>query len=245
MAGLILLDVALGVIGLYLLRTFIRPCGLPLPPGPKRKPIIGNLLDLPQSFDWLHWATYKDLYGPLLLASFGLVGLTLVCRPNLVRVDIRKEHYYLERCQGCIQSPREKVLALLQPPHLPHGRRDVRSIFLPNSAPCQLIDGRSGSQMWLGERALHAIIRRPLPLLPQEHLPADGLQECDRAVRDVAADRVTPLLVEMSGYAGAPARSCANVSCFLSLSYGACVGPVMQLGGSDHSENLPWVYDRD
>lgn len=37
----------------------------PLPPGPKPKPIIGNLTDLPPPGvkEWLHWARHKDLYG--------------------------------------------------------------------------------------------------------------------------------------------------------------------------------------
>ena len=35
-----------------------------LPPGPKRKPLIGNLLDLPKGeFDWIHWLRHKELYG--------------------------------------------------------------------------------------------------------------------------------------------------------------------------------------
>jgi hypothetical protein len=36
-----------------------------LPPGPKGKPIIGNLLDLPApgTQEWQHWLKHKDLYG--------------------------------------------------------------------------------------------------------------------------------------------------------------------------------------
>lgn len=38
---------------------------LPLPPGPKQKPIIGNLKDLPSpdQQDWMHWLKFKELYG--------------------------------------------------------------------------------------------------------------------------------------------------------------------------------------
>ncbi|KAF7358162.1 O-methylsterigmatocystin oxidoreductase [Mycena venus] len=33
------------------------------PPGPRGWPIIGNLFGVPTEFEWLHWTTYKELYG--------------------------------------------------------------------------------------------------------------------------------------------------------------------------------------
>ncbi|KAJ7208999.1 hypothetical protein GGX14DRAFT_633191, partial [Mycena pura] len=33
------------------------------PPGPRGWPIIGNLFGVPTEFEWLHWATYKGIYG--------------------------------------------------------------------------------------------------------------------------------------------------------------------------------------
>ncbi|KAK7046325.1 O-methylsterigmatocystin oxidoreductase [Favolaschia claudopus] len=35
------------------------------PPGPRGWPIIGNLLDMPTEFEWLHWERFKDIYGPV------------------------------------------------------------------------------------------------------------------------------------------------------------------------------------
>lgn len=36
---------------------------LPLPPGPRGWPILGSFFEMPESFEWLHWAKFKGLYG--------------------------------------------------------------------------------------------------------------------------------------------------------------------------------------
>lgn len=50
----------------------------PLPPGPKGKPIIGNLKDLPPpgAQEWQHWLKHKDVYGPL--SSITVFGQTSI-----------------------------------------------------------------------------------------------------------------------------------------------------------------------
>ena len=65
------IDVLLACVGLYTLKRIYSTCAPsgrpPLPPGPKPKPVIGNLLDMPPAgqLEWLHWAKHKDLYGEL------------------------------------------------------------------------------------------------------------------------------------------------------------------------------------
>lgn len=60
-------SVVLGVLALYVVKTVLmrkKPLG-PLPPGPKGKPVVGNISDLPPpgTQDWVHWLKHKDLYG--------------------------------------------------------------------------------------------------------------------------------------------------------------------------------------
>lgn len=51
---------------------------LPLPPGPKGLPLLGNVQDLPQpgETEWHHWLKHKDLYGPV--SSITVLGQTFV-----------------------------------------------------------------------------------------------------------------------------------------------------------------------
>lgn len=40
-----------------------NPKGLPLPPGPKPAWLIGNVKDMPTSFEWLTYAEWGRKYG--------------------------------------------------------------------------------------------------------------------------------------------------------------------------------------
>jgi hypothetical protein len=67
MAFMTLLYLVLFASGLYVLKTVLQPKAKhpPLPPGPKPKPLIGNLTDLPKTGEqeWQHWLKHRDVYG--------------------------------------------------------------------------------------------------------------------------------------------------------------------------------------
>ncbi|KAJ5670969.1 hypothetical protein N7507_000096 [Penicillium longicatenatum] len=70
----------LGLLALYVTKRWLestKPLG-PLPPGPRPKPFVGNIADLPPPGvqDWMHWLKHKDLYGPI--SSLTVMGQTIV-----------------------------------------------------------------------------------------------------------------------------------------------------------------------
>ncbi|KAJ7019331.1 cytochrome P450 [Mycena alexandri] len=59
----------LGITGVVLKAVLDRrnsTRGLPYPPGPKAKPVIGNMLDIPQSLPWLTYADWAKRYGDIM-----------------------------------------------------------------------------------------------------------------------------------------------------------------------------------
>ena len=48
-----------------IIRHHTRVRRLPLPPGPSSLPLIGNVLDFPDTHEGRFWAKHKDLYGAL------------------------------------------------------------------------------------------------------------------------------------------------------------------------------------
>ncbi|CAF3560994.1 hypothetical protein SNK03_006415 [Fusarium graminearum] len=77
--GLLLLPaVALAALIVYYVLFPKKQTGLPLPPGPKPIPIIGNLLDLPPAgtAEYKHWAKHKELYGPI--SSLNILGQPMI-----------------------------------------------------------------------------------------------------------------------------------------------------------------------
>ncbi|EED82976.1 predicted protein, partial [Postia placenta Mad-698-R] len=59
---------------------------LPLPPGPRRRWLIGNLLDLPKTIDWGILAGWKDTYGEM--TFFTAFGHSILVLNSLRVVDV-------------------------------------------------------------------------------------------------------------------------------------------------------------
>lgn len=69
-----------GLLTLYALSRLLRSKkhDLPLPPGPKGTPLVGNINDLPKPGvpEWQYWLKHKDLYGPI--SSITVLGQTFI-----------------------------------------------------------------------------------------------------------------------------------------------------------------------
>ena len=70
-----------------------------LPPGPKPKPIVGNITDLPPNGtkDWLHWKKQSDLYGPI-------SSLTVLGQPIIIISDYNIASELLDKNSGFTSS---------------------------------------------------------------------------------------------------------------------------------------------
>ncbi|THH26899.1 hypothetical protein EUX98_g7292 [Antrodiella citrinella] len=73
--SLTILDILLGAVGVLLLHLIVsrNKTKLPLPPGPKGLPILGNVIDMPTSHEWLKFIDWSKKWGTLLTVS------TLLC----------------------------------------------------------------------------------------------------------------------------------------------------------------------
>jgi hypothetical protein len=91
MAFAIIISLILGVLGLYIVKVNLFPQKRQaLPPGPKPKFLIGNLLDLPKrgEVEYMHWLKHRDLYGPFIILEIqSSIVTSFVNRSNQFSYD--------------------------------------------------------------------------------------------------------------------------------------------------------------
>ncbi|KIJ31590.1 hypothetical protein M422DRAFT_185753 [Sphaerobolus stellatus SS14] len=72
--------------------------GLRLPPGPKPKPIIGNMLDIPNDSEWITYADWANKYGELVYANvFGTHMLWVNSRQMAYEIFEKRSSNYSDR----------------------------------------------------------------------------------------------------------------------------------------------------
>ena len=64
-----LFAVLLFLASIQVIHDYRRRGGLPYPPGPRPKPIVGNLLDIPKDFSWIAYAQFSKTYGTFVSLS--------------------------------------------------------------------------------------------------------------------------------------------------------------------------------
>ncbi|KAH9987408.1 hypothetical protein BJV77DRAFT_950213, partial [Russula vinacea] len=97
---------------IYLLvafRDYKRRKGLPYPPGPPSRPIIGNLLDIPKDTPWTVYADMSKKYGDIMCLRVFNQVVVVLCSSVAIRDLLEKRaQSYSERptCQSwkCIPS---------------------------------------------------------------------------------------------------------------------------------------------
>ncbi len=77
--GLRALDILFGGLGVLLLFIlFSQKRRDKLPPGPSGFPLVGNVLDMPTSKEWLTFARWGERWGSCILSRYLFIGLLMV-----------------------------------------------------------------------------------------------------------------------------------------------------------------------
>ncbi|KAK7441017.1 hypothetical protein VKT23_016798 [Stygiomarasmius scandens] len=70
----------------------------PLPPGPPKRLFVGNLFDLPSTYDWKTYGEWADKYGPVVSASaFGITIVVINSYKKAIELMDQKGNIYSSR----------------------------------------------------------------------------------------------------------------------------------------------------
>ena len=91
------------ILGLVLKAYWARlsnPRGLPLPPGPKRYPLLGNLLQFPRGYQWITFSNWSKEHGDIVYAN--------VCGQGMLILNSSKAALDLLESRSAIYSDRPR-----------------------------------------------------------------------------------------------------------------------------------------
>ncbi|KDQ64958.1 hypothetical protein JAAARDRAFT_116817 [Jaapia argillacea MUCL 33604] len=107
--SLTVVDIALALLAAWLLkRLWSRKTQLPLPPGPKGLPLIGNLLDMPSTEEWKTLAQWTHEYGDLTYLHMVNQSILFINAPSVAyelldkRSRIYSDRPYLPMASGLV-----------------------------------------------------------------------------------------------------------------------------------------------
>ena len=73
----VLFSFGLGLIVYFFYSKSSKHSSLPLPPGPKKLPFLGNLFDIPTSHEWLKYAEWSKQFSTFFLKT---IAFCRICR---------------------------------------------------------------------------------------------------------------------------------------------------------------------
>ena len=120
--------VAAALLGWYFFNSQQKSSKLPLPPGPRKLPIIGNLHQAPKLWPWRTYRDWTKTYGPIFTLQYGRDTIIMLGSHNTARdlLDKRSNIYssrpHLVMGQDCVSKGNRSLLMPYGPQYRLHQR---------------------------------------------------------------------------------------------------------------------------